>query len=358
MINQKRLQMTSRLQKSLKRKSTRRRVVRFSLIAVNAVVLAVVIGVVAIGSHGNQMVTASAVVDPSDAAANPVDGLTSYDIAANVAKMTSLPESTAINNQAQSAQAALAVSASDSNSDVVVKPQIVATALKSRDDIQSYTAVAGDTVTSIAQKFGVTSDSIKWSNGLSSDTVNAGTKLAIPPVNGIVYTVKAGDTVQSLAAKYKANADQIIAYNDAEISGIKPGEQIIIPNGQIQPPVVRNVYGGGGGSFTAAYGSNGYDYGYCTWYVANRVAMPSNWGNANTWAYYAALSGWTVSSVPRAGAIAQTSAGYLGHVAFVEAVSPDGTQIKYSDMNGIAGWGRVGYSGWVPASYFPHYIYH
>jgi len=32
--------------------------------------------------------------------------------------------------------------------------------------------------------------------------------------------------------------------------------------------------------------------------------------------------------------------------------------IKYSDMNGLAGWGRVGYSDdWVPASKFPHYIY-
>jgi surface antigen len=88
------------------------------------------------------------------------------------------------------------------------------------------------------------------------------------------------------------------------------------------------------------------------------VAVPNNWGNANTWDNYAALSGWTVSSVPRAGAIAQSDAGWEGHVAYVEAVSPDGTQMKYSDMNGLAGWGRVGYSDWVPANRFPHYIYH
>ena len=59
----------------------------------------------------------------------------------------------------------------------------------------------------------------------------------------------------------------------------------------------------------------------------------------------------------RAGAVAQTDAGYEGHVAIVEAVSDDGTQMKYSDMNGLAGFGRVGYSGWVAADHFPHYIY-
>jgi surface antigen len=245
---------------------------------------------------------------------------------------------------------------------VVAKPQIVSTALKSRDDIKTYVAVAGDTVSTVAQKFGITSDSIKWSNGLTSDTLALGTKLVIPPVNGVVYTVKSGDTVQSLAAKYKASADQIVAYNDAEIAGITPGEQLLIPNGQIQAAPARATGGGGGvylagGSFTPQYGSNGYDYGYCTYYAAARSGAPGNWGNANTWAYYAALSGWTVSSTPRPGAIAQTSAGYLGHVAIVEAVSADGSQIKYSDMNGIAGWGRVGYSDWVPVGHFQHYIY-
>jgi surface antigen len=106
------------------------------------------------------------------------------------------------------------------------------------------------------------------------------------------------------------------------------------------------------------YGYNGYDYGYCTWYVATQIAVPSNWGNASSWSYYASLSGWHVSSTPTVGAIAQTpyAAGGLGHVAVVNAVSADGTQIQYRDMNGIAGWGRVGYSGWVSASRYPHYI--
>ncbi len=351
---------SSRLQKSLKRKSTRRRVIRYSLIAANVAILVAVVSFVALSSRSNHSV-ASAL--PTKSGVNPVDGLTSYDIAANVAKLTSLPESTAINNQAQSAKVALAVSASDTN--VIAKPQIVTTALKSRKDIHSYVAVSGDTVTSIAQKFGVTSDSIRWSNNLSSDTVSLGAKLTIPPVNGIVYSVKAGDTVQTLAATYKANVDQIVAYNDAEIAGIQLGEQIIIPNGQIEAVAAPAPFRGAGinlsrnvrSGFIATYGSNGYDPGWCTWYVAARISIPTNWGNANSWAYYAAQSGWTVSSVPRIGSILQTSRGFAGHVGIVEDVSADGSQIKYSDMNGIAGFNQVGYSGWVPASTYEHYIY-
>lgn len=234
----------------------------------------------------------------------------------------------------------------------LAKPQIVATTLKSKQDIRHYTTVAGDSLSSLADKFGVTANSIKWSNALSGTNIAVGTNLVIPPVNGVIYTVKSGDTPSSLAARYQADSNQIISYNDAEISGLKPGDQIIIPNGQVAAPVVTY------GFFVASYGSNGYDYGYCTYYAANKVAVPANWGNANTWALYALLSGWTVSSTPVPGAIAQTGSGFQGHVAYVEAVSEDGTMMKYSDMNGIAGWGRVGFSDWVSISRFPHYIYH
>ena len=298
--------------------------------------------------------------------ANPLDQLSSADIALTVARLNNLPETTAITNQADSQASDLRSSLATSSASVVAKPQVVLTALKSKADIKTYKAADGDTISSIAAKYGVTSDSIRWSNNLTGDAVTVGTSLTIPPVNGIVHTVVAGDTADSLAAKYKANKDQIIAYNDAEISGLRQGDKIIVPNGTITPVVIITARAiaaaaapAAGYAFgsTAMYGYNGYDYGYCTWYVANRISVPSNWGNANTWANLAPLSGWTVSSVPRAGAIGQTPRGAEGHVAVIEAVSDDGTMIKYSDMNGLAGYGRVGYSEWVSASKFPNYIY-
>jgi surface antigen len=65
------------------------------------------------------------------------------------------------------------------------------------------------------------------------------------------------------------------------------------------------------------------------------------------------MSGWNVSSAPTIGAIAQRGGGE-GHVAIVIGVNPDGS-VTVRDMNGFAGWGRVG-TGTVPAGTFQNFI--
>ncbi|HVV26314.1 MAG TPA: CHAP domain-containing protein [Candidatus Saccharimonadales bacterium] len=341
--------------------STRKRLLRGGLIASNLAILAIVLAFV-LQSPSTSSVTTPLAADSdtvNKTVANPLDQLSSADIAQTVAQLNNLPEATAVTNQAQSEAADLAMAATSNN--VISKPQVVATALKSRVDIQDYTTVAGDTVTSVAAKFGVTTDSIRWSNSLSSaDALTPGTHLVIPPVNGIVYTVKAGDTPATLAIQFNANADQIIAYNDAEISGLTPGEQIIIPNAtQNNSNATAAVAGLAAGAMAwgsgPVYGYNGYDFGNCTWYVANLVPVPANWGNADTWAYYARLSGWTVRPTPSVGAIAQTSAGYFGHVALVKAVNGDGT-VTITEMN-HAGFDVVD-TRTVSAAEFQNYISH
>lgn len=285
---------------------------------------------------------------------NPLDQLASAEIALTVSKMTNLPEKTAINNQADSQKAELAM-ASSTTGNIIAKPEVISTGTKSVNDIKSYVVQSGDTLVGVASKFGVTSDSISWSNNLSSAALTPGTKLVIPPLNGIVYTVKSGDTAQSLASKYGSSATDIISFNNDDISGLIVGQQIVIPNGTVRAVSSYSSSVASSSWAGAVYGYNGYDYGYCTWYVASQIPVPSNWGNASTWAYYARMSGWNVSSAPSVGAIAQTpyAAGGLGHVAIVIGVNGDQVQIK--DMNGIAGWGRVG-TGWQPVSKYPNYI--
>lgn len=343
----------------MQRKSTRKRLVRYGLLGVNALLLFGVMGFVLLGQHSSQAspeFAATANLE-SEELANPLDTVSSVEIAVNVARMSGLQESQKLAEDANSVDIELAMVPAGTS--IAAKPQVVATALKSKKDIRTYVTVPGDTITLLATKFGVTSDSIRWSNALSSNTIPAGKSLVIPPETGIVYTVKDGDTPDTLAGKYKADKDQIIAANDAELAPLKVGEKIFIPNATQPAPVVNTRVASSGFGWGAApvYGFNGYTYGYCTWYVAGKITVPANWGNANTWDNRAVLSGWIVSSVPRAGAIAQTNRGSEGHVAIVEAVSPDGQSIKYSDMNGISGWGRAGYSDWVPASKFENYIY-
>jgi surface antigen len=323
------------------------------------------VGIFVIISSHNSSISALPLDNSSTAAAtDPVDQVSAAGIALTVAQINNMPETTAVSNQAQSAAANLAMSTTANN--VVSKPEVVTTSLKSKANIFTYTTQSGDTVTSLASKFGINSNSIMWSNGLTLNTLNPGTKITVPPVNGIVYTVKAGDTPQSLASTYKASATDIISYNDAEIGGLTPGEQIIIPGGTlptasttgaVSTSTSSNTIPVGDSSFDAVYGYNGYDFGYCTWYVATQVPVPANWGNAATWAYYAAQSGWNVSLTPTVGSVAQTAdaAGGEGHVAIVTGVSSDGSQITIREMNGPAGWDRVD-TETISATRFQHFI--
>jgi surface antigen len=293
---------------------------------------------------------------------NPLDQVSSADIAVHVARAVGLQEATSVVNHADSVNAD--ASSVPANESVVAKPQVISTAIPSRKDIRTYTAVAGDTLSSIATKFGVSSDSVRWSNSLTSNTVPAGKQLILPPagVNGIVYTVKAGDTPESLAQKYSASKDAIISFNDAEVVGIKTGEQILIPDGSVQAPTVSASYSYSGfawGGASAVYSANGYDYGWCTWWAAKRRAdighpVPSNLGNASSWRYLAPRAGLAVDGTPTSGAVAwYKNIGGLGHVGFVEQVNEDGS-IWISDMNyyGVSaiggstpagGWGRTSY---------------
>lgn len=341
--------------------------IKHSFISANAILIVVVTSIVWVGHNRAATPSALSFVNQtggSDTPA-PLDEISSADIAANIAKVASLPEAVAVSNQADSASAQ--VKTANVDQAVVVKPQLVAGGAKTKGDIASYTTKEGDTVSSLATKFGVTSDTIKWSNGLTSDSLTPGKTLQIPPRNGIIYKVASGDTIDSIATKYNANKDQLIVFNDYDVNTLKPGETILIPDG-VKPadpvPVARTttntassasnssstIYG-----FSPIYGSNGYVHGYCTYYAAARAGVPNNWGNANTWDNYARASGWIVSSVPRAGAVFQTDTGWAGHVGIVEEVYADGTML-ISDMNGIAGYNRVGYAR-VSQKNYPNYIY-
>lgn len=341
------------------KKRTRRRFVRSGIVLFN---LALLIGVASFlfmnksASPTVRRSTSSSAVQTVASVQNPLDTLSSVEIAAQIAQLTQMPETVAIRNQVDDEIAELSVVPSDSS--IVAKPQLVTTGQKSKKQISRYKVQTGDTITSIATKYGISADSIRWSNGLNGDRAVAGNELIIPPGNGIAYQVRANDSVDGIASKYRADRAFLIVVNDLETSPLVAGEYIWIPNGQPPAPAAPRVTRSFAFGLNAVYGYNGYDYGYCTWYVANRVSVPANWGNANRWDSGARVSGWTLSKVPKAGAIGQSDAGGLGHVAYVEEVSADGSMIRYSDMNGLAGWGRVGYSGWVPAlAKFQWFIY-
>ena len=242
--------------------------------------------------------------------------------------------------------------------------------------VVQYTVKNGESLEQIAARNGLTPDQLRWSNNLKTTDISEGQSLMVPSVPGIAYTVKSGDTVESLAEKYHSTAAEIISVNDLERDqNLAPDSVILIPNGvlpeterpEYSVPVTYNSATASAASsyqYTASYASgNKYAYGWCTWYawqwrhdnMPESYNLPSNMGNANTWASAARAAGFNVNRTPAYGAVFQTAASWLGHVGVVIGVNSDGS-VTISDMNGIAGWGRVG-TRTISASEAAQYTY-
>lgn len=132
-------------------------------------------------------------------------------------------------------------------SEAVVKPTLTQATLpvKPREKVEFYTVQGGDTISTIAEEFGISVNTLLWENKLSTNTlIKPGQKLTILPVNGISHQVKKGDTVASIAKKYGVSEDSIFEYNQlADASDIETDEILIIPGGQppAPPPTPQRI---------------------------------------------------------------------------------------------------------------------
>ncbi|HEU4830751.1 MAG TPA: LysM peptidoglycan-binding domain-containing protein, partial [Candidatus Saccharimonadales bacterium] len=240
-----------------------------------------------------------------------------------------------------------------------LKPQLVGS-----DGVRSitvHTVKAGDTVDSVAAKYGISAQTLKWANDLTSDSLVEGSKLQIPPIDGVIYTVKSGDTIASIAERYNVDKERLVLFNDLDLSGLKTGSKITLPSATLpnteRPGYVAPVqqptyyYAGTGAGFggntwhikvgTPMLSGNTYAYGNCTAYAYDRrvqmgMSAYARMGNAAEWAVNWPNQG-AISRTPSVGAIMQSGGGF-GHVAIVEKLLPNG-DIQISEMNAYVSGG-------------------
>ena len=116
-----------------------------------------------------------------------------------------------------------------------------------KGEITEYRVVEGDTVSSIAQKFGVSIDTIMWENSLKSvDAIKPKQILRILPVTGVRYKVKRGETIYSIAKAHQVDPQNIIDYpfntfSNDETFALAAGQELIIPDGIKPKEVVLDV---------------------------------------------------------------------------------------------------------------------
>ncbi|MEI6044804.1 MAG: LysM peptidoglycan-binding domain-containing protein, partial [Chloroflexota bacterium] len=109
-----------------------------------------------------------------------------------------------------------------------------------RDKLFIYTIKPGDTIKSVAEKFGISTYTVMVANDLdSSDSLLPDGELDILPISGIQYTIRAGDTLQGIASRYSVPVESIINYAPNGVARnmkLEANRTIILPNGIIPPP--------------------------------------------------------------------------------------------------------------------------
>lgn len=109
-----------------------------------------------------------------------------------------------------------------------------------RERSEQYTVRNGDTLRSIADRFGLQPSTIVWANSLTNaDVLVAGQPLTIPPINGVIHHVADGETLEGVAARYGVKPADIVAFAPNGLGGgspLVPGQDIIVPGGTPPTP--------------------------------------------------------------------------------------------------------------------------
>ena len=95
----------------------------------------------------------------------------------------------------------------------------------------TYTVKRGDSLYSIAQRFGITVNELKNSNNLTSDTLVIGQQLIIPQsdVSGDLYQVQRGDTLYNISRKLGVSVADLKRANSLTTDILTPGQLLTIP---------------------------------------------------------------------------------------------------------------------------------
>lgn len=172
-------------------------------------------------------------------------------------------------------------------------------------EVLEYVVQDGDTVSSIAARYGLEPSTILWENNLTSTSrLQPGQTLRILPVDGIRHKVQRGETIYTIAKKYgldESGAQAIVDYpfneflND-ETFELATGQYLMVPGGikveaaRVAPRTVARFTPDAGavaatGSFVwPASGqiSQGYAFYHKAIDIANRGAGPILAADAGT----------------------------------------------------------------------------
>ena len=224
--------------------------------------------------------------------------------------------------------------------------------------ISLYVVREEDSLSQIAQMFGVSINTIIWANDIGSgNVIREGQVLVILPVSGVSYTVLKGDTLDIIAKKFKGDVEEIKKFNGiTDPSGLAVGQIIIIPAGEI----ANRSYTARG--YLPVSGAGGPEYiGYYLKPILGSVRTQGLHGYNGV--DLAAPHGREVMAAASGSVIIARDSGWNGgYGKYIVISHPNGTQTLYAHLNGaivyqgatVVQGQVVGYVGSTGRSTGPH----
>ena len=200
-------------------------------------------------------------------------------------------------------------------------------ALPNRDEIIVYKIEEGDTLSVIAEKFGISLSTILWANsGVSANKVRPGQEITILPVSGVRHVVLKGDTLVGVARQYQVSTASVRESNEIGADNILViGQELIIPGGK--PRVSPRSISSGSSSLPN----------YSDYYIL--PARGYNWGvlHGRNGVDIANACGTTGIYASAAGTVRTAGYGWNGGYRNMVKIShSNSTQTLYAHMSSIA----------------------
>jgi murein DD-endopeptidase MepM/ murein hydrolase activator NlpD len=220
-----------------------------------------------------------------------------------------------------------------------------------RTEVIEYEVQEGDTIFSIAERFGLKPETIAWANDRSIiGGLRPGRQINIMPVDGAYWTVRSEETIRQIAERFRVDPYAIIdsEFNDLFGAGpettLQPGASVVVPGGEAETITwnarveTRDTSTNGAANAQTSGGQVIFepgDPGSCGWV--------DNPGDPGTWRQ------------PMPPGTYQWVRGYSSFHTGVDLAAPVGTPIYAANGGSVvfAGWNSYGYGYAVVLAHGP-----
>lgn len=109
----------------------------------------------------------------------------------------------------------------------------------------NYKVQSGDTISGISKKFGLSNIStlIAVNSIENAREVRVGQVLKVPSCDGLFYSVEKGNSIASIAAKFGVSATELLDVNEIESSELKVGQKLFIPGAVMDSKKLQEAMG-------------------------------------------------------------------------------------------------------------------